>query len=64
MHRFLSVKTSIEYLHVPLKSRLGFTQNKGKTSPALVTAHISISAPFFLHFKTHFKHKINFKTEF
>ena len=41
------MKTSIEYLHIPLKSRLGFTQNEGKTDPALVTTQLSISASEF-----------------
>ena len=58
------MKTSIDYLHIPYKSRLGFIQNEGKTNPALVTTRISISAPFFLPFETHVKHKIHSKTEF
>ena len=58
------MKTSIDYLHIPLKSRLGFIQNEVKTSPALVTTQILISAPFFLDFVIHFRHKIPSKTEF
>ena len=54
MHRFVSMKTSIEYLHVRLKSRLRITKNEVKTSPALVTAQLSISAHFFLHSEIHF----------
>ena len=58
------MKTSIEYVHVRLKIRLAITQNEVKTSPALVTAHLSISAPFSLPFETHFTYKIQSKTEF
>ena len=58
------MKTSIDYLHIPLKSRLGFAQNEVQTSPALITAQISISAPFFLPFETHFGDQMASKTEF
>ena len=64
MHRFLSMQTSIGYLPVRLKRRPGSTQNEVKTSPALVTTQISISAPFFLHVDTHFTYKIPSNTEF
>ena len=64
MQRCLSMKTTIDYLHIPLKNRLGFTQNEGKTSLALVTTQISISAPFFLPFETHFGDQMASKTEF
>ena len=64
MHRFLSMNTSIDYLHIPLKSRLGFTQNEGKTIPALVTTQISISASILVSFEPHFGGKIPSKTEF
>ena len=64
MHRFLSMKTSIEYLHVPLKSRLAITQNEAKTHPALVTAQIPISKPFLVSFEPHFGREILSKTEF
>ena len=64
MHGFLSMKTSIEYLHVRLKSCLGITQNEVKTSPALITAQISISAAFFLPFEPRVEHKIHSKTKF
>ena len=64
MHRFVSMKTSIDYLPVRLKRHPGSTQNEGKTNPALVTTQISIWAPFFLHFETHFRHTIHSKTEF
>ena len=62
MHRCLSMKTSIDYLHIPLKSRLGFTQNEGKTNPALVTTQISISAPFILPFQIPFVDEMASKT--
>ena len=58
------MKTNIDYLHVPLTSRLGSTQNEVKTGPALATAQISISTPFFLHFEIHFTDKTHSKTEF
>jgi hypothetical protein len=64
MHRFLSMKTSIECLHIPLKRRLGCTQNEGKTNPALVTTQISISASILGHFETHFGSKFPSETEF
>ena len=54
MHRFLLMKTSIEYLHVRLKSRLAINQNEVKTSPALVTARLSISASILVSFEPHF----------
>ena len=54
MHRFLSLKISIDYLHIPLKSRLGFIQNEGKTSPALVTPQILIPASILVSFEPHF----------
>ena len=64
MHRFVSMTTSIDYLHIPLKSRLGFTQNEGKTNPALVTTQLSISASILVSFKPHFGDKIPSKTKF
>ena len=64
MHRFVSMKTSIEYLHIHLKRRPGSTQNEVKTSPALVTTQISISASILVSFEPHFGHKILSKTEF
>ena len=64
MHRFLSMKTSIECLHVRLKSRLATTQNEVKTSPALVAARLSISASILISFEPHFGNKIPSKTEF
>ena len=64
MHRFLSMKIGIGYLTVRLKKRLGSTQNEIKTSPALVTTQISISASYFLYFEIHFTYKIHSKTKF
>ena len=64
MHRFLSMKYSIKYLHVRLKSRLGITQNGVKTSPALVTAQIPISDPFLISLEPHLGRKIPSKIEF
>ena len=64
MHRFLSMKTSIDYLHIPLKSHLGFTQNEGKTNPALVTTQIRILASILVSFETDFGSKFPSKTEF
>ena len=64
MHRFVSLKTSIEYLHVRLKSRLANTQNEVKTSPALVTARLPISEAFLVSFEPHFGRKIHSKTKF
>ena len=58
------MKTSIDHLHIPLKSRLGFTQNEGKTNPALVTTQISISASILVSFEPRFGRKIPSKTEF
>ena len=58
------MKTSIDYLHIPLKSRLGFTQNEGKTNTALVTTQLPISASIWVHFKTHFGNKFPSETEF
>ena len=64
MHQLLSMKASIDYLLIPLKSRLGFTQNEGKTNPALVTTQLSISASILVSFEPHFRSKIPSKTEF
>ena len=64
MHRFVSMKTSIEYLHVRLKSRLAITQNEVKTSPALVTARLSISASILVSFEPHFGCQNPSRTEF
>ena len=64
MHRFVSMKTSIGYLPVRLKRRPGSTQNEGKTSPALVTTQISISASILVSFAPHFGGTILFNTEF
>ena len=58
------MQTSIDFLHIPLKSRLGFTQNEGKTNPALVTAQIPISEPFLVSFEPRLGRKIPSKTEF
>ena len=54
MHQFLSMKTNIDYLHIPLKSPLGFNQNEGKTNPALVTTQIRILASILSLFETPF----------
>ena len=64
MYPFLSMKTRIEYLHIRLESRPGSTQNEGKTSPALVTTQISISASILVSFEPLFKCKIPPETEF
>ena len=64
MHRFVSMKTTIEYLHVRLKSRLAIIQNEVKTSPALITALLPISEPFLVSFEPHFKRKLYPKTNF
>ena len=58
------MKTSIEYQHVRLKSRLAITQNEVKTSPALATARLSISASILVSFEPNFVCKIPSKTEF
>ena len=58
------MKASIDYLHIPLESRLGFTQNEVKTSPALVTDQIPISDPFLVSFEPHFGRQDPSKTEF
>ena len=58
------MKTSIDYLHIPLKSRLGFTQNEGKTKPALVTTQIRILASIWIRFETHFGSKFPSENEF
>ena len=63
MHRFLSMKTSIEYLHVRLKSRLAITQNEVKTNSALVTALLSISKHLLVNFKSHSGRQTPSKTE-
>ena len=57
------MKTGIDYLHIPLKSHLGFTQNESKTSSALVTTQISISASILVSFEPHFGRKFPSKTE-
>ena len=54
MQRFVSMKTSIAYLHVRLKSRLAITQNEVKASPALVTARLPIPASILVSFEIHF----------
>ena len=54
MHRLLSMKTSIDYLHIPLQSRLGFTQNEGKTNPAFITTQMSIWDAILTSFEPHF----------
>ena len=64
MHRLVSIKASIDNLHIPLKSRLGFTQNDGKTSPALVTTQIRIVASILIHFETHVGSKVPSPIEF
>ena len=58
------MKTSIDYLHIPLKSRLGFIQNEDKTSPGLVTTQISIWDAILVSFEPHFGSKIPSKTVF
>ena len=58
------MKTSIEYLHVRLKSRLAITQNEVKTSPALVTGQIPISEAFLVSLEPHFGRQDPSKTEF
>ena len=63
MHRFVSMKTSIEYLHVRLKSRLANTQNELKTSPAAITAQPSMSEPFLVSFEPHVGRILFSKTE-
>ena len=64
MHRCVSMKTSIAYLHVRLKSRLAITQNELKTNPALLPAQIPISEPFLVSFESHVGRKILSKTKF
>ena len=64
MHRFLSMKTSIDYLHIPLKRRPGFIQNESKTNPAFITTQISIWDAILVSFEPHFGDKIPSKTEF
>ena len=64
MPRFLSMKTTIDYLHIPLKSRLAITQNEGKTSPALITTQMSIWDAILISFEPHFGSKIPLETEF
>ena len=64
MHRFSSITTNIDYPPIPLKSQLGFTQNEGKTSPALVTTQISIWDAILVSFEPHFGAKILSKTKF
>ena len=64
MYRFLSMKCSIDYLHIPSKSRLGFTQNEGKTSPALITTQMSIWDAILVSFEPHFGSKLPLETEF
>ena len=58
------MKTSIDYLHIPLKSLLGFAQNESKTSPALVTTQLPISASIFINFEIHFGSNVPYETEF
>ena len=48
------MKIGIGYLPVRLKRRPGSKKSEGKTSPALITAQISISEAFFLNFEPHF----------
>ena len=64
MHQFVSMKTIIEHLHIPLKRRPGFGQNEGKTNPALVTTQIRILAYILVHFETHFQSKFPSETKF
>ena len=64
MHLFLSMKTSIEYLPVPLKRYPGSTQNEDKTSPALMTTQMSIWDAILVSFEPHFGGKILSKTQF
>jgi len=56
------MKTSIGYLPVRLKRCPGSTQNKVKTSPALVTDQIPISESFLVSFEPHFKRQDPSKT--
>ena len=58
------MKTSIEYLHIPLKRRPGFIQNEGKTNPAFITTQISIWDAILISFEPHFGDTIPSKTEF
>ena len=58
------MEETIAYLHIPLKRRPGFSQNKGKTNPALVTTQIRIWACILLHFATHFGSKFPSETKF
>ena len=64
MHGLLSMKTSIEYLHIPLKRRPGFIQNEGKTNPAFITTQISIWDAILVSFEPQFGDKILSKTKF
>ena len=64
MHRFVSMKTNICYLHILLKRRPGFIQNEGNTNPALITTQISIWDAILVSFEPHFGDKIPSKTEF
>ena len=58
------METNIDYLHIPLKSGLVFIQNEGKTSSALVTTQISMSASILVSFELHSGRKTTSKTEF
>ena len=64
MHRLSSMKTSIDYLHIPSKSNLAFIQNERKTNPALLTTRLSISASILVSFEPHFGSKSPLETEF
>ena len=63
MHRVLSMTTSIDYLHIPLKSRLAITQNEVKANPCLVTTQISIWNAILASFEPHFGGKIPSKND-
>ena len=64
MNSFLFIKTSIEYVHIPLKRRPGFIQNEGKTNPALITTQVRNLASILVHFETPFGSKFPSETEF
>ena len=58
------MKTSIDYLPVRLKRRLGSTQNESKANPAWITTQISIWDGILISFKPHFGSKFLPETEF
>ena len=58
------MKTSIEYLHIRLTTRLAIIQNEVKTNPALATAQIPVSKPFLVSFEPHVGRQNPSRTEF